>query len=130
MAAPPFLKSNRVEDIRSVLAQLYRTLGLSSASSVASPTSGTSATETYVLPTGTAKKGDKGDNGDPGKNAVSTVTVVSESFKEFVYGRSTDQVPLSLSSGDLLSDHRGYLVTVRSSDEVLLVDGQNEVITE
>ena len=72
MAAPPFLKSNRVEDIRSVLAQLYRTLGLSSASSVVSPTSGTSVMETYVLPTGTAKKGDNGTlgAGDAGNTAV------------------------------------------------------------
>ena len=131
MATPPFLKSNRVEDIRDVLNRLYHALGLTK-SSVATVANRSSVTETYAIsgastngkPGERGLKGDPGTPGKPGEDGEDGATL------EPIYVRSMDLIPLTTSSGDLISDHRGFLVMSRSLDEVPLFDSQNKSITE
>lgn len=128
MAAPPFLKSNRVEDIRDALNQLYRMLS-DAKTGTASATSANirSVVESYVLQNANAAQGKKGDPGKPGKDSVSTITTLTLSP---VFTRSENVVPVSTRTGDLVCNSTGRLVTARSMDEVPLFDSQNELITE
>lgn len=124
MPSPPFLKSNRVEDIRDVLGQIYRSLGLSKGGVAATAVTASSGASIAV---GRGKPGNDGVDGQPGKDGLDGKDGASLAP---VFTRSINIVPLTTSTGDLISNRLGYLVTVRSLDEVPIFDSQNKVITE
>lgn len=122
MPGLPFLKSNRVEDIRLVLEEVfYRLEQSSSTAKVEGQPVSTTPKETFVLSGSSGGKGEKGDRGEKGDTG---------SMAEPCWARSEACVPVLTRTGDLVSSRIGGLVTTRARDAILVVDQTGSIVTE
>lgn len=134
MPGLPFLKSNRVEDIRLVLEEVfYRLEQSSSTAKVEGQPVSTTPKETFVLSGssgGKGEKGDRGEKGDTGADGAAGADGATGSMAEPCWARSEACVPVLTRTGDLVSSRIGGLVTTRAMDAILVVDQTGSIVTE
>lgn len=129
MPGAPFLKSNRVEDIRLVLGEIVAMMGGGTGTATPSTLFGPRQ-DVFVLGAQTGSEGKKGERGEKGDS------VVGPAGKDGADGSLFEPLMLHTRSRDglrsrtrgLLSIRPGFLVEVRVRDTTFLVDHEDSLI--
>ena len=129
MPGAPFLKSNRVEDIRLVLGELAAMIGSGTGVSTPSTLYG-QRKDVFVLGSNDGKKGEKGERGEKGDSVqgLPGEDGVDGSLFEPLMLHTRSRDGLRTRDHGLLSIRPGYLVEARVRDTTFLVDHEGTMI--